>query len=166
MNNTGTLTFFCGKMGAGKSTYSQKLASETGAILLSEDDWLAALYPDEIKSLSDYQKYSARLKPLLASHLQATLLRGISVVLDFPGNTRQQRLWFKEIVSCHNIPHRLVYLEMDDSSCLLQIGQRRLSHPERTQFDTDAIFHQVTAHFETPATDEGFDISIVRRTVA
>jgi len=153
-------------MGAGKSTYSQQLAIDSNAMLLSEDDWLAALYPDEINNLADYQKYSARLKPLLASHLQAALLAGLSVVLDFPGNTRRQRAWFKDIISCHNIAHRLVYLEMDDSSCLVQIGQRRISHPERAQFDTEAVFRQVTAHFEAPGADEGFDIEIVRRSVA
>lgn len=33
----GILTFFCGKMGAGKSTQSRKLAQEINAVLLSED---------------------------------------------------------------------------------------------------------------------------------
>lgn len=45
----GTLIFFCGKMGAGKSTLSRQLAEAENCILISEDAWLAALYPDEIK---------------------------------------------------------------------------------------------------------------------
>ena len=32
MNGKGTLIFFCGKMGAGRSTYSRKLASELNAV--------------------------------------------------------------------------------------------------------------------------------------
>ncbi|WP_237260292.1 AAA family ATPase [Thiomicrospira sp. S5] len=43
MNETGTLIFFSGKMGAGKSAYAKQLANELKAILLSEDEWLAAL---------------------------------------------------------------------------------------------------------------------------
>ncbi|MCB2183772.1 MAG: ATP-binding protein [Desulfobulbaceae bacterium] len=38
MNRKGTLFFFCGKMGAGKSTYSKNLANELSAVFLSEDD--------------------------------------------------------------------------------------------------------------------------------
>ena len=49
MSSKGFLTFFCGKMGAGKSTMSRDIAKQTGAILLSEDEWLAAIYPDEIQ---------------------------------------------------------------------------------------------------------------------
>jgi predicted kinase len=47
MHQKGILIFFCGKMGSGKSTKSQEIAKEMGAILLSEDEWLAAIYPDE-----------------------------------------------------------------------------------------------------------------------
>ncbi len=62
MNKQASLTFFCGKMGAGKSTKAQALAQQTDAILLSEDHWLATLYPDEINTFDDYIKYSTRLK--------------------------------------------------------------------------------------------------------
>ncbi|WP_145974153.1 AAA family ATPase, partial [Thalassobacter stenotrophicus] len=40
----GTLIFFCGKMGAGKSTLAKRLAEEKGAVLISEDDLLSKLY--------------------------------------------------------------------------------------------------------------------------
>ncbi len=48
------LVFFCGKMGAGKSTLAKRMATEMNALLLSEDEWLAALYLDEIHGLDDY----------------------------------------------------------------------------------------------------------------
>jgi len=40
MKQVGTLYFFCGKMGAGKSTKSKQLAKEKNAVLLSEDSGL------------------------------------------------------------------------------------------------------------------------------
>ena len=97
MKDKGTLIFFCGKMGAGKSTLSLEIASKERAILLSEDDWLKTLYPDEIENFEDYIQYSSRLKPLIKPHVQNILKAGISVVLDFPGNTEKQRMWFKQI---------------------------------------------------------------------
>jgi len=45
MIEVGKLIFFCGKMGAGKSTKSKEFASESNAVLLSEDEWLSILYP-------------------------------------------------------------------------------------------------------------------------
>lgn len=87
MRPYGTLIFFCGKMGAGKSTLSTKIARERGAVVISEDEWLAALFPGEIKNFKDYISYSSRLKPVLRLHVEQMLVAGTTVVLDFPGNT-------------------------------------------------------------------------------
>jgi hypothetical protein len=39
---------FFGKMGAGKPMLSHKIYKELNAILVSEDDWLSTIYPEEI----------------------------------------------------------------------------------------------------------------------
>jgi predicted kinase len=148
-------------MGAGKSTFSGKIARERGAVLISEDEWLAALFPGEINDFNDYIRYSSRLKPLLRSHVEQLLLAGTSVVLDFPGNTRKQRAWFKDIYSQHGIPHELHYLSVDDEVCLKQLKQRQKEQPERAQFDTEEVFRMVTGYFEPPEESEAFNLQIV-----
>lgn len=163
MNLKGTLIFFCGKMGSGKSTYSKRLASELNAVFLSEDDWLSAIYPEEINNFDDYIKYSSRLKPLLKEHVQRILDSGISVVMDFPGNTKNQRVWFKEIFLEGQIPHKLIYLKADDQLCLKRIEQRRKNSPERARFDTEEVFHHVTSYFQAPTDDEEFNIEVVNQ---
>jgi predicted kinase len=162
MNIKGTLIFFCGKMGAGKSTLSRQISQELNAILLSEDDWLSTLYPEEIKNFDDYLKYANRLKPLLKSHIRSILNSGISVVMDFPANTRNQRAWLKDIFFDRGIPHRLIYLDVDDKTCIEQIAQRRETNPERALFDTEEVFHHVTSFFQPPSDDEGFAIEIIK----
>ncbi|WP_412522461.1 AAA family ATPase [Shewanella algae] len=57
MNQVGTLIFFCGKMGAGKSTLSQELASERRAVCISEDQWLAALSRKRSKTLATISSF-------------------------------------------------------------------------------------------------------------
>lgn len=161
MNEKGTLIFFCGKMGSGKSTYSKKLANELNAVLLSEDEWLSAIYPEEIKNFDDYIKYSSRLKPLLEGHVRRILHSGVSVVMDFPGNTKKQRSWFKEIFFEDQILHRLIYLQAEDQLCLKRIEQRRQDSPERARFDTEEVFHQVTRYFQAPTDDEEFNIEVL-----
>jgi len=163
MDKKGTLIFFCGKMGPGKSTLSQEIAHKTGAILLSEDEWLKAIYPEEIESFEDYIKYSARLKPLLKNHVQNILNSGISIVMDFPGNTVNQRAWFKEICKEHNLLHKLVYLEVSDNQCLEQLKKRKNTYPERAHFDTEEVFRQVNSYFQPPLEHECFNIEVVCR---
>ena len=48
-----TLHLLCGKIAAGKSTLAKELVAEHAAILLSEDTWLAQLYPGEVLSVAD-----------------------------------------------------------------------------------------------------------------
>jgi len=97
MNIKPTLNFFCGKMAAGKSTLAKQLSEKHSAILISEDKWLSSLYPDEIIDIPGYLKYSERLKSVLSKHIQELLIQGISVVLDFPANTKDQRQWFRRL---------------------------------------------------------------------
>ena len=124
---------------------------------------LAALYPDEIEVFDDYIGYSSRLRPVLKSHVQKILKSGVSVVLDFPANTVNQRKWFKEILSNEEIPHKLIYIDASDRLCLSQIQSRRNDQPERAQFDTEKVFKQVTSYFQPPTEKEGFNIEVVIR---
>ena len=150
-------------MGAGKSTKSQQLALDRKAVLISEDEWLASLYPGQIASFEDYIKFSGRLKPLVKSHVQNILCSGTNVVMDFPANTVSQRKWFKAIVSEIDAPHELIYLNTSEEICLKQIAQRYIERPERAKFDTEEVFHHVTSFFEEPSAEEGLNIKRIER---
>ncbi|MCM3034232.1 MULTISPECIES: ATP-binding protein [unclassified Niallia] len=158
MKQLGTLYFFCGKMGAGKSTKSKQLAIDKHAVLLSEDDWLSSLYPNQITSFEDYLKFSAQLKPFVKKHVQNILSVGTDVVMDFPANTQNLRKWFLNIASEVNASHQLIFLNLNNELCLRQIAQRRIEQPEREAFDTEAMFIHVTKFFEAPVASEGLNI--------
>ena len=156
---TGTLTFLCGKMGAGKSTEAKIIASETNAVLLSEDEWLSSLYPQQISSFEDYLKYAALLRPLVRSHVQNILSTGTNVVMDFPANTKNQRQWFVNLASEIGAGHQLIYLNVGNELCLKQIAKRRTEQPERAVFDTEEVFTYVTRYFEEPHQSEGLNVA-------
>lgn len=158
MKPSGTLYFFCGKMGAGKSTKSKQLAMDKHAVLLSEDEWLSALYPNQIVVFEDYLKFSMLIKPLVEKHVQNILNVGTNVVMDFPANTQKQRKWFLEMASDVRADHQLMFLNVTNEQCLRQIEQRRNEQPERADFDTEAVFIHVTAFFEAPEASEGLNI--------
>ncbi len=161
MHNSGELIFFCGKMGAGKSTKALELAQMPNTILLSEDEWLSALYPEDIHNINDYVKYSSRMKPLMKQHVRSLLKSGLSVVMDFPGNTIKQRAWFKELVVEDNLPYRLIYLQASDQICLNRIANRKAENPERASFDTEDMFRQLSQYFQEPSEEEGLMIEYI-----
>lgn len=159
--NKGVLTFFCGKMGAGKTTKSLEVAHERNAVLLSEDEWLASVYPDSIKTLEDYVKYAGRLKPQMKKLTQSILAAGTNVVMDFPANTISQREWFKSIFSEIQASHELIYIDQPNEICLGQIAKRRIEEPQRAATDTEEMFELVTKYFVAPTPDEGFNTIII-----
>ena len=150
-------------MGAGKSTEAIKLAQQCKAVLLSEDEWLASLYPLKISSLNDYIEYSNLLKPPIKKLVQSILCAGSDVVMDFPANTLSQRNWFRDIFSEIDAPHNLVYIDLPNELCLEQIEQRRKEQPERAATDTREMFEQVTKYFMAPTPEEGFNINKITR---
>lgn len=154
----GTLTFFCGKMGAGKSTKASKVAHASQAVVISEDEWLASLYPNKISSLSDYIEYSGLLKPQIKKLVQSILSAGTNVVMDFPANTVSQREWFRSIFSEIHAPHNLMLIDVPNEVCLGQIAKRRQEQPDRAATDTPEMFEKVTQYFTAPSSDEGFNI--------
>lgn len=147
-------------MGAGKSTKSKTFSIEKNAVLLSEDDWLVAHYPDQINSFEDYLKFSAILKPFVKSHVQQILNTGTNVVMDFPANTVRQRAWFKQLCIEIGCEHEMIFLDLSNEQCLSQIAKRRTEQPERAQFDNETMFNHVTAFFEPPSANE--ELNIIR----
>ena len=161
MSKKGKLFFLSGKMGAGKSTYAIKLSKNDGSVLLSEDQILSQLYPNEVNRINDYISYSLRVKPFVKWLVQSYIMRGIDVVMDFPGNTIKQRQWFKELILDTNADHSLIYLKVDDDICLEHLDKRRLESPERHKFDTKEVYFQMKSYFQEPSSNEGFNLIIV-----
>ncbi|MCB1754459.1 MAG: ATP-binding protein [Gammaproteobacteria bacterium] len=161
----GELIFFCGKMGAGKTTRARDIAGQRNAVLLSEDEWLASIYPNQITSLQDYIHYSGLLKPPMKKLVQSILAVGTDVVMDFPANTVQQREWFRRIFSELQAPHQLIHIDLPNDVCLKQLAKRRAEQPQRAATDTLEMFEQVTRYFVSPTADEGFNTTVVGKDV-
>src|SRR5687768_8308022 len=102
-------------MAAGKSTLAKDLAERESGVLLVQDELLERLFPGEIVDFPGFIERSARLRAALAPHIRALLARGVSVVLDFPGNTRNQRAWFRELVEGTGAGHELHFVDASDA---------------------------------------------------
>lgn len=145
-------------MAAGKSTLARQLALRERAILLAQDDFLAALFPGEILDIPGFVKYSARLRNAFTPHVCALLSKGMSVVLDFPGNTKTQRAWFRKLTEAANVEHELHYVDASDLVCKAQLRERSKGLPAGMLWTTEADFEAVSAYFQPPSEDEEFNV--------
>lgn len=155
------LHIVCGKIAAGKSTLTQRLAAAPMTVRISEDDWLARLYPGEILAIADYVRCAGRLRTAMAGHIEALLAAGMSVVLDFPANTTATRAWARGIFEQAGAAHRLHYLDVSDEVCKARLRARNAAG-EHAFATSEQAFEQITRHFVTPTADEGFDIVLHR----
>jgi predicted kinase len=164
MRVPGKLIFMCGKMAAGKSTLAKALAERENAVLFIQDEFLEHLFPGEITDIQGYIKCSIRLKNALGPHICTLLSKGVSVVLDFPGNTRSQRAWFRELFEQASAEHELHYVDAPDAVCKRQLKERSEALPAGSHWTTDAEFDAITAYFQAPSEEEGFNVIRYERT--
>ncbi|MFD2641697.1 AAA family ATPase [Pseudomonas japonica] len=153
-----TLHLLCGKIAAGKSTLARNLVAEHSALLLSEDQWLARLYPGEIGSVSDYVKCARRVQEVVGPLVIDLLRARVTLVLDFPANTRAARQWLRGLAEAAEVPHRLHHLDVDDATCRARLHARN-ARGEYEFAATDAEFDLITRYFEVPDEEEGLAIS-------
>jgi predicted kinase len=158
MSNPAKLIFFCGKMAAGKSTLARDLANRKNTVLLVQDDFLDALFPGEIIDIQGFLKCSSRLQKALTPHICVLLSQGISVVLDFPENTKTQRTRFSQLIEGANVEHELHFVEASEALCKSQLRDRSKALPAGSPWTTDADFEVINAYFQPPSEDEKFNI--------
>jgi len=155
----GTLYFFCGRAGAGKSTLARQMSMECEAILICEDQWLVRLY-DGASSLQAYVERRGRIRQLLADCVPQMLKSGHSVVFDFGGNTVRDRAWVRTVFEAVGAGHELHYIIADESLCRQRIRERNRGRPEGIYWGdvSDELFEAVNRYFDPPRPEEMFTI--------
>jgi predicted kinase len=151
------LHLVCGKIASGKSTLSAQLGKLDKAIVIAEDDWLNALYAQEMTSMADYMRCMTKLRNIIGPHVVSLLNNGVSVVLDFQANTVESRDWMRSILDQTNAHHKLHVLDVPEKVCIARLHARNAKgdHPFAATQDQ---FQKISKHFVAPSTDEGFNV--------
>ena len=156
-SSAGVLHLVCGKIAAGKSTLCARLAAEPKTLLISQDQWMKLLYPDEIRTIPDMVTYSARLRAAMGGHVSDLLRAGLSVVLDFPANTIGLRQWMLGVAEAAGAGHQLHYLDLPDEVCRERL-KRRNAGGAHDYVVSDAEFDIITGYFQPPGEEEGLNV--------
>jgi predicted kinase len=158
-DHTPTLHMLCGKIAAGKSTLASRLGETPGTIVIIQDQWMARLWPDELRSVADYGRLVPRLRAAMGPHVVELLRSGLSVVLDWPANTVVSRGWMRGIFEEAGSAHRLHLLDVPDKVCLARL-QARNAGGLHEYVVSHAEFVEITGYLEMPTPEEGFDIVV------
>lgn len=147
------LHFFCGKIASGKSTLAKSLSKSPRTVLISEDEWLSQLYPNQIKTVSDYVGKSELVKQVLNEHIAVLLNAGNTVIMDFPANTSKQRQWLKSLADNSGVPYLFHVLKIENEECKRRLTLRNQSdeNPFKT---TNEEFDFITQYFSYPEPEE------------
>ena len=158
---TPVLHLMSGKIASGKSTLAKSLAAGQSAILLSEDQWLSRLYPDQIKSITDYVRLARQIREVVGPLVIDLLRGGVTVVLDFPANTPQDRQWLRGLADAAGASHCVHYVEVDDDTCRARLHLRN-QRAEHEFSATDEEFDLITSYFCAPDEREGMRVETHR----
>ena len=152
-----TLHMLFGKIASGKSTLAAELAAPDHTVLISEDAWLGTLFGDQMKTGADYVSFSAKLHQVMGPHIISLLRSGLSVVLDYPANTVDQRANMRTLFEGADAAHVLHVLDVADDICLERLKARNAQgqHPFAV---TEAQFHRFSQYVVMPTADEGFNM--------
>ncbi len=154
-----TLYLLCGKIAAGKSTLARRLAARPATLLITEDHWTSNLFCNDLKTIDDYSRLSARLRAAMRPHVVDILQHGLSVVLDFPGNTVEYRNWMRSLIDQAKAAHELHFLDVPDMICKQRLRERNAGgkHPFQV---SEAEYDLFTSYFAPPGPSEGFNVVV------
>lgn len=158
MEAPSTLHLLCGKAAAGKSTLAARLARAPATVLIAQDRWMARLYPD-LKTVDDHLRTVPRLRDAMDGHIADLLRAGVSVVLDWPANTKATRRWMRGIFESAGAEHRLHYLEAPNEVCLQRLHTRNAAGGHEYTLNPEE-FEALTRVFEPPTAEEGFVLTV------
>lgn len=155
----------CGRIGAGKTTYSNALADSVNGIRFSIDEWMAALFAEDTPTPIDMVWVMERVgrcqRQILATALQVASRKG-GVVLDLGFTTKIHRVATAGLISDAGYSSRLHYLDVPAQERWRRVECRNASRSSGYSFQiSPAMFDYMEAHFEVPDEAERPDISSV-----
>ena len=112
----------CGKICSGKSTYSEKLRKEHGAVLLSVDEITLNLFGQHCGD--EHDNYVERTEKYHFEKSLEILEVGVNVILDWGFWTKEERDFAKQFYNSHNIEYEFHYIDISDEVWNQRLAKR------------------------------------------
>jgi predicted kinase len=147
----------CGRIASGKSKLATELGCRDETVVIREDDWLSSLNGDEMKTITDYLRCTARLREVIGSYVAALLNVGVAVLLDFQANTVETRARMRGLLDRTGAARMLHVLDASEEVCLKRLRARNAAS-EHLFAVTETQFYQISRHIALPTPEEDFEV--------
>lgn len=144
-----TLRIVHGFLGAGKSTYSKWLASQTGETRLNADEYCEEKFSQEQLEKNWDDCFSRAIQDLYIQ-TEDCLKEGRSVILDFGFWSRESRDYAREIAQKYGAEFQHLYLDTPDDVLVSRLKTRSGVIAE----SNIQKFNELKMHFVAPMPDE------------
>lgn len=144
-----TLYIIHGFIGAGKTTFSKKLASEIGAVHLNPDEWCVKLFSKKNYE-ANWEKCFADTMDILWNKTKEYLNKGTDVILDMVFWDRESRNLAKDVATKSNSYFKHYYIYVPDNIAKQRILQRTGKIAENNV----KYFDEIKKLFSAPESDE------------
>lgn len=144
-----TLHIIHGFLGAGKTTFSQKLAEEINAIHLNPDEWCIKLFTQK-EFEENWEKCFASTQDILWQKTIEYLNNGIDVIFDAGFWDRNSRDYARKIAKQCQADFKHYFLDTSDN-----IAKQRLANRSgRIAMNNIKNFDEIKRQFSSPEADE------------
>ena len=144
-----TLKIIHGFLGAGKTTYSNWLAAQTGDIRMNADEYCAEHFSKEIQE-KNWDACFSKAVSCLYNHAEIYLQSGKSVILDFGFWDKKSRDYARGFSQKIAVDFQHIYLDIPDEIMLERI-KKRVGTIANKNIDN---FYVLKKLFEEPQIDE------------
>ena len=147
-----------GPQGAGKSTYSKRLAAETNGVHLSIDEWMWKLYGADLPQSMNFKWIMERVErceKLIWNTSKKIASSGSEVVLDLAFTKKGKREQFQSLAAAENLTSQLHYINAPHALRRKRVLDRNNEKGETFSFEvTPGMFDFMETQFEKATEQE------------
>lgn len=160
MNGSGkrkaTVYLICGFIGAGKTTFSKKLAEKTGAMRVTKDEWMVKIFGNKVPNREDFETLDTNVANLATEFALELARRGVDVILDEGYWVRLQRDELKERIKQVGASWVLYYVETPMEEMKERVVNRTIN-PGKESFEiSKEMFDSYVKYWQPPTKDEDY----------
>ncbi len=163
------ITLIVGSTGAGKTTYARKLAQQIRAVVYSIDDWMKALYWQDMPAKPDmkwfqengqwYRDRISRCEDMIFQEVVSRAKLNEKSILDLGFSTLEHRKQFIERFQKLGYKVDVHYVKVDQQVRWQRVQQRNQQKGDTFVMDVDqGMFDFMESIFQPPDSSEGADV--------
>lgn len=145
----------CGKLCCGKSTYVKTLLERRRAVVLSCDELMLALLPEQLGALHD--EVACKAQAYLFARAAELLTLGIDVILEWGFWQKESRRTAEAFFRSRGFETEWHYLKVTDEEWRRRIAHRNADAPPDAYRVDEGLIEKCRALFEEPSPEEGIE---------